>query len=61
MRENVYKIELLGDTQISFTFNVRDLTPYHEDNEEHDEDLRTNPLQGEGVNERKFPAWAYSH
>ena len=36
--ENAYKIELLGDMQISATYNVGDLTPYLEDNEEHDED-----------------------
>jgi len=53
--ENAYKIELLGDTQVSVTFNVGDLTPYLEDDEEHDEDLRINPLQGGGVDAEQLP------
>ena len=44
--ENTYKIELLGDLQVSTTFNVGDLSPCHEDDERHNEDLRANPLQG---------------
>jgi len=47
--ENAYKIELLRDMQISATFNVRDLTPYLEDDEQRDEDLRVNLLQRGGV------------
>jgi len=43
--ENAYKIELLRDMQISTTFNVGALTPYCEDDEEHNEYLRANPLQ----------------
>ena len=35
--------------QISVTFNIRDLTSYLEDNKEHSEDFRTNPLQEGGV------------
>ena len=42
--ENAYKIELPGDMQTFAIFNVGDLTPYLEYNEEHDEDFRTNPL-----------------
>jgi len=53
--ENTYKIELPGDMQISPTFNVRDLTPYIEDDEEHNEDLRANPLQGEEVDAHQIP------
>ena len=49
VEENAYRIELLGDIQVSTTFNVGNLTPYLEDDEEHDEDLRTNYLQGGGV------------
>jgi len=40
--ENAYKIELLGDMQISATYNVGDLTSHLKDDEEHNEDLRTN-------------------
>jgi len=47
--ENAYKIQLLGDTQISTIFNVRDLTPYLKYDEEHDEDLRKNHLQRGGL------------
>ena len=53
--ENAYKIKLPGDTQVSVTFNVGDLTPYLEDDEEHDEDLRINPLQGGGVDAEQLP------
>ena len=56
MGENAYKIELLGDMQIYTTFNVGDLTPYLEDDEEQDEDLRTNPLQRGGVDEEQLPS-----
>jgi len=49
VRENTNKIELLGDIQISATFNVQDLTPCLEDEEEHDEYFRTNTLQGGGI------------
>ena len=42
---DAYKIELLGDMSISTTFNVRDLTPYIEDEDKGIEDLRANPLQ----------------
>jgi len=44
--DNAYKRELLGDMNISTTFNVEDLTPYIEDEDEGNEDLRENPLQG---------------
>ena len=45
-----YKIELLGDMNISATFNVRDLITYIEDKDEDNEDLRENSLQGRDVN-----------
>ena len=31
MEVNVYKLELLRDVSISTTFNIRDLSPYVED------------------------------
>ena len=43
---NVYKAELPGDKIISATFNVRDLTPYIEDEDEDIGHLRANLLQG---------------
>ena len=39
VNENAYKIDLPGDFNVLATFNVRDLSPYLEDNE--DLDLRT--------------------
>ena len=45
VRKNAYKIELLGDMHMSAIFNIGDLTPYVEDEYEHNEDLRANPLQ----------------
>ena len=44
--DNTYKIELAGVINISTTFNVGELTSYIEDEDESDEDLRENPLQG---------------
>ena len=55
MGENAYKIELSGDMQISATFNVRDLTPYYEDDEKHNKDLSANPLQGGEVDAEQTP------
>jgi len=54
--ENAYKIELLGEMQVFATFNVRDLTLYLEDDEEYDEHLRTNSLQGGGVDMEQLPS-----
>ena len=42
---NEYKLELLGDMAISPTFNVRDLSPYMQDDFEF-RDLRVNHLKG---------------
>ena len=46
--DNAYKIKLWDDMNIYATFNVGDLTPYIEDEDEGIEDLRANPLQGGG-------------
>jgi len=42
--DNAYKVELPSDINISATFNVGDLTPYIEDEDEGIGDLRVNPL-----------------
>ena len=47
--DNAYKIELPGDINISATFNIRDFTPYIEDEGEGNEDLRANLFQGREV------------
>ncbi|PKI31371.1 hypothetical protein CRG98_048238 [Punica granatum] len=44
--DNTYKIELPDDYNVSATFNVRDLSPYFEDEE--DMDLRANPFEPGG-------------
>ena len=41
INDNAYKIELPGDYGVSATFNVADLSPFEED----DEDLRSSPFQ----------------
>jgi len=43
-RDNAYKIKLLGEMNISATFNIRDLTPYTKDKDENHEYLSENPL-----------------
>ena len=43
VNDNAYKIDLPGDFNVSATFNVKDLSPYLEDNE--GLDLRTNLFQ----------------
>ena len=43
VNDNAYKIDLPSDFNVSATFNVRDLSPYLEDNK--GLDLRTNPFQ----------------
>jgi len=42
--DNAYKVELLGDMNISATFNVGALTPYIEDEDEDIGDMMENPL-----------------
>ena len=32
VNDNAHKIDLLGDFQVSATFNVTDLSPYEDDN-----------------------------
>ena len=54
--ENAYKIKLPRDMQIFATFNVGDLTSYSGDNEEHDEYLRINALQGGEVDAEQVPS-----
>jgi hypothetical protein len=43
VNDNAYKVDLPGDYNISATFNVKDLTPYLNDDD--DSDLRTNHFQ----------------
>ena len=43
VNDNANWIDLIREFNVSTTFNVRDLTPYVEDNEELD--LRPNPIQ----------------
>ena len=43
--DNAYKVELSSNINKITTFNVRDLTPYIEDEHDGNEDLRANPLQ----------------
>jgi hypothetical protein len=45
VNDNAYKVDLPGDYNVSATFNVNDLTPYLDDND--DSDLRTNHFQPE--------------
>ena len=45
VRENAYKIELLGGMNI-VTFNVGGVTPYIKEEDEENEDFRVNPLEG---------------
>ena len=47
--DNAYKVEFSSDMNISATFNVGDLTPYIEDQDEDITELRANPLQGREV------------
>jgi hypothetical protein len=43
VNDNAYKVDLPGDYIVSATFNVKDLTPYLDDDD--DSDLRTNHFQ----------------
>ena len=47
--DNAQKVKLSGDMNISTTFNVGDLSPYIEDEDEDIEDLRANALRGREV------------
>ena len=47
VNDNAYKLELLGEYNVSVTFNVADLNPFLG---EEDPDLRTNSSQVEGTN-----------
>jgi len=47
IRDNAYKLELLGEIHMSATYNVGDLAPYVEDDYE---DLRENPSQEREAN-----------
>ena len=46
MGDNAYNVELLSDMNISTNFNVVDLTPHIEDEDENIGYLRAIPLQG---------------
>ena len=46
MNDNAYKIDLLGDYNVSVTYNVKDLSPCLEDVD--DSNLRTNYFQPKG-------------
>ncbi|KAL3598370.1 hypothetical protein D5086_006288 [Populus alba] len=43
VNDNAYKVDLPGDYNVSATFNVKDLSPYLDDDD--DSDLRTNHFQ----------------
>jgi hypothetical protein len=43
VNDNAYKVDLPGNYNVSATFNVKDLTPYLDDDD--DSDLRTNHFQ----------------
>jgi len=45
VNDNVYKIDLPGEYNVSTTFNVKDLSPYLEDVD--NSDMRTNHFQPE--------------
>ncbi|KAM7486464.1 hypothetical protein LguiA_002473 [Lonicera macranthoides] len=46
INDNAYKLELLGEYNVSATFNISDLSPFSAG-----DDLRTNPFQEEGNDE----------
>jgi len=46
VNDNVCKVDLLGEYNVSTTFNAKDLSPYLKDVD--DSDLRTNNIQPEG-------------
>jgi len=47
--DKAHKMDLLADMNISYTFNIGYLTLYIEDEDEGNEYLRANPLQGREV------------
>ena len=48
INDNAYKLDLLGEYNISATFNVYDLSPFDVGN-----DLRTNPFEERGSDENQ--------
>jgi hypothetical protein len=48
INDNAYKLDLLGEYNVSATFNVSNFSPFGVGNEL---DLRTNPFQEEGNDE----------
>ena len=47
VNENAYKLEMLGDMGVSSTFNMGDLTPYLDDEDDSD-DLRAITIKKKG-------------
>ena len=53
IEDNAYKIELPGNYGVSATFNVADLSPYHDDN--YKENSRTSSRAAEAYDIEGFP------
>ena len=52
INNNAYKLDFLGEYNVSVTFNVTDLSPF-----DIGDDLRTNPFQEEGNDEDTTNKW----